>query len=377
MEKILVFIDWFLPGYRAGGPVQSVANLVHFLQENYQFDIVTRNTDYMESTPYHNIKANCWTKYDKNIRIYYISEEKLSFFYLKAFFKNKNYDHIYITGIYSRYFSIFPLLLARYFRHKHILVASRGMLSPGAVGVKSFRKKLYLSMGRRLGLFKNVYFHVSTLMEEENVRKFFPHNKTVISQNLPRINQLPFSPIAKEVLRVLFLGRVSPEKNLLYAIERLKDIKNAKVEFAIYGTVYDKKYWKECKNMVKSLPQNIKFMYKGSLVPGKVMGKIKEYHVLFLPSKGENFGHSIYECLSVGRPVLISDNTPWQNLQAKKVGWDFSLIQKKQFSAAIENLYKMPQNEYDELCLHAYEFAQNFWKVSKVKENALQLFKLS
>jgi len=374
MEKILVFIDWFLPGYRAGGPVQSVANLVNFLQENYQFDIITRNTDYMESIPYYNVKANCWTKYDKNIRIYYMSKENLNFFHLKNFFKNKNYDHIYITGIYSRYFSIFPLLLARYYKHSHIIVASRGMLSPGAIGVKSFRKKLYLSIGRILNLFKGINFHVSTPMEDENVKQFFPRNRTIISQNLPRINQSEYSPITKDKLRILFLGRVSPEKNLLYAIERLKEIKNAKIEFAVYGTVYDKKYWKECKNIVKLLPENIKFKYKGSLVPTKVMAKIQEYHLLFLPSNGENFGHSIYECLSVGRPVLISDNTPWQNLQTKKVGWDFSLIQKKQFSAAIENLYKMPQNEYDELCVHAYEFAQQFWKESKVKENALHLF---
>jgi len=374
MKKILVFIDWFLPGYRAGGPVQSVVNLVNFLQENYQFDIVTRNTDYMESIPYYNIKANSWTQYDKNIRIYYISEEKLGFNYLKKFFKNKNYDHIYITGIYSKYFSIFPLLLARFYSHLHIVVASRGMLSPGAVSVKWFRKKLYLKTGRLLGLFKNVIFHVSTAMEDENVKRFFPHNKTIISQNLPRINQHKFSPIKKEGLRILFLGRVSPEKNLLYAIESLKDVKNAAIEFAVYGTVYDKKYWKECKNMAKSLPPNVKFKYKGSLVPSKVMDKIREYHLLFLPSTGENFGHSIYECLSVGRPVLISDNTPWQNLQTKKVGWDFSLIQKKQFSASLEKLYKMPQDEYDELCKNAYEYAQKFWKESKVKENALRLF---
>ncbi|MBI9061941.1 MAG: hypothetical protein JEZ14_08115 [Marinilabiliaceae bacterium] len=45
-KKILIFIDWFLPGYKAGGPVRSMANMVEYLMEEYDFFIVTRNTDY-------------------------------------------------------------------------------------------------------------------------------------------------------------------------------------------------------------------------------------------------------------------------------------------------------------------------------------------
>ncbi len=57
-KKILVFIDWFLPGYKAGGPIRSVAHIVSQLSGNYKFFIVTRNTDYLESEPYKSIKSN-------------------------------------------------------------------------------------------------------------------------------------------------------------------------------------------------------------------------------------------------------------------------------------------------------------------------------
>ena len=40
--KILIFIDWFLPAYKAGGPVRSVANMIDALQDIYDFFIVTK-----------------------------------------------------------------------------------------------------------------------------------------------------------------------------------------------------------------------------------------------------------------------------------------------------------------------------------------------
>jgi glycosyltransferase involved in cell wall biosynthesis len=40
---------------------------------------------------------------------------------------------------------------------------------------------------------------------------------------------------------------------------------------------------------------------------------LHKYDLFILPTLNENFGHSIVESLSVGTPVLISDNTPWRS----------------------------------------------------------------
>ena len=58
--------------------------------------------------------------------------------------------------------------------------------------------------------------------------------------------------------------------------------------------------------------------------------------MFFLPSFSENFGHAINEALSVGVPVLISDKTPWRNLQEKGMGWDLSLDNRRAFIEVIE-----------------------------------------
>ena len=40
---VLVAIDWYLPAYRAGGPIRSIANLVAALGDEIDFRIVCGN----------------------------------------------------------------------------------------------------------------------------------------------------------------------------------------------------------------------------------------------------------------------------------------------------------------------------------------------
>jgi hypothetical protein len=58
--KILITIDWFLPGTLSGGPVRSYANIIDHLKDDFEFYIITRNTDYGADAPYENITPNTW-----------------------------------------------------------------------------------------------------------------------------------------------------------------------------------------------------------------------------------------------------------------------------------------------------------------------------
>ena len=76
--KVLVFTDWFLPGYRAGGPVTSMANLTAHLKDEAEFYIITRDTDYCEEKPYENIVSGEWVKVADNTNVYYVSKHHLT-----------------------------------------------------------------------------------------------------------------------------------------------------------------------------------------------------------------------------------------------------------------------------------------------------------
>jgi glycosyltransferase involved in cell wall biosynthesis len=45
-----------------------------------------------------------------------------------------------------------------------------------------------------------------------------------------------------------------------------------------------------------------------------------------MPTTHENFGHAIIESWGFGRPVLLSDNTPWKELQKEGLGYCTPLV---------------------------------------------------
>ena len=132
------------------------------------------------------------------------------------------------------------------------------------------------------------------------------------------------------------------------------------VVFDIYGTIYNSKYWEECLLLIKKMPSNISINYKGSIEKNKVQKLFQDYHFMFMPTTGENFGHVIFEALASGCPVIISDQTPWKDLEKKQIGWDLSLEDTVHFVKIIEYCVGMQQNQYNTLSNEAHNFAREF-----------------
>jgi hypothetical protein len=57
---ILTFVRYYLPGFRSGGPVRSVSNLVQVLGDDYDFRIVCYDHD--KGVPYTNIAPRQWSR---------------------------------------------------------------------------------------------------------------------------------------------------------------------------------------------------------------------------------------------------------------------------------------------------------------------------
>ena len=51
-KKLLVFTDWYLPAYKAGGPVRSIANIVAHLKDEIDSLIIEKvGLETFSSTP--------------------------------------------------------------------------------------------------------------------------------------------------------------------------------------------------------------------------------------------------------------------------------------------------------------------------------------
>ena len=45
MKTVLSFIDWYLPGYRAGGTLKAFANQVSHFNQDYKFKIIYKKSN--------------------------------------------------------------------------------------------------------------------------------------------------------------------------------------------------------------------------------------------------------------------------------------------------------------------------------------------
>ena len=376
-KKILLFIDWYIPGYKAGGPIQSVANLVEQLKDVVDFSIVTRNTDYCETEPYKGIKSNEWTTTENGTRIYYFSADQLNRANIRNLIRKEHFDCVYLNGIYSTYFTLYPLLFLRKKHEKKIIIAAKGMLSNGSLGVKSVKKRFFLRTVKVLRLFDNVVFHATNSSEKQDIEKnlgqhFQIHVAGNLAQKTPALTWKEKEKKEGSV-KLVNIARVSPEKNLLYALQLLRNVKT-KVVVDIYGPIYNQEYWNKCQQEIKNMPSNIIVNYKGSLESEKVLHELTNYHFLFMPSTGENFGHIILQSLSAGCPVIISDQTPWKELQQKNIGWDIALQDQHVFIETIENCSQMGQTAYNQLSKSAVEFAKRHSENRETLEQNKLLF---
>jgi glycosyltransferase involved in cell wall biosynthesis len=352
---ITLTIDWYLPGTNSGGPVRSIANLVSALPE-IDFYIITRNTDYCSTAPYAGIPSNTWVQQGVNVWVYYFSEDQLTKGKMKEVIQGTNAGSLYVSGIYSRAFSQWPVSIGKSLGIKTI-VAARGMLSPHALAVKPLKKYVFLSFMRWINAYEHVSFHATSDEEAKDIQTVIGKRaKVSVLANVARQEAANIQEIVKEQgsVKLVSIGRIAPEKGTLHGIKALQDIQGT-VELDLYGTCYNTDYWKQCEQVISQLPANIQVRYNGVCPTEEVSTKLAAAHALLLPSEGENFGHAIVESFAQGRPAIISKHTPWKSLSEAQAGWD---VDNHELSTVIQTLVSMNNEAYQTWSKGASRFAQ-------------------
>jgi glycosyltransferase involved in cell wall biosynthesis len=361
--NILTFVAYYLPGYKSGGPVRTIANMVESLSSDFHFKIITSDRDSFETDSYPDIQVNAWNRVGQ-ADVFYVSPQKRTLGYLRQILQDTEYDILYLNSLFATQFTIKPLMLRRLglIPDKPVVIAPRGEFSQGALGLKARKKQIYLFLANTLGLYNNMIWQASSEHEVKDIKREMGKcaHKICIAPNLPSIipemptKQHPVGNYSDCLLKIIFLSRISPKKNLDYALDVLAQVKR-QVKFDLYGIVDDQGYWRQCKELVKELPENICVEYKGCIAHEKVFETFSQYDLFFLPTKGENFGHVIYESLSAGTPPLISDQTPWRDFEEKGVGWVLSL---DDMSAFVRTIEQFAQSDFENRCVMREEARQ-------------------
>lgn len=372
-HRIIIFIDWYVPAYKAGGPIRSVYNLVETLKNEFNFYIITSNSD-IDGVKLSSIEENKWTKQD-DVQVLYLPLEDINRKRLIKEVTDINPSKIYLNSLFSANFTLLPLLL---FRNKHeTIVAPRGMLGKESLAIKSTKKKVFLTTSKVLGLYRNVTWHVSSILEAEEVKKVFGLNtKIKVASNLTLVSN-DFSLLNKKKgeLSILMVGRVVPIKNIHFFISELLNLSSeSKVKVSIVGPIEDEAYYNECLTIVKKLAKNIKVVFLGAIPPLEISNLYNQHHLLVSTSLNENYGHSIAEALTFGRPIIVSNNTPWKNLKELGIGVNLPL-EKGCFTKELEQFIQMNNEEFLIMQEKAKAYALENLKDKEEINKSVSLFK--
>jgi glycosyltransferase involved in cell wall biosynthesis len=378
-KKILILVDWFYPGYKAGGPIQSCRNFVAAMGEEYEIFILTGDRDLGDQAAYDTIEHNEWNSYNNKARVRYLAGEQINVKALTSQIKTIAPDFIYLNSMFSFPFTILPfwVMLKNKFETKLVL-APRGMLQEGAMKFKSLKKKLFIRFLNLSPMVSRIHFQATDEQEKKDIIQYFPSAPMpVVATNFPAEIPSSFAMADKAVngLRIAYVSRITPKKNLHYLLSLLNNLPaEINCQLNIRGEFEDLGYQQQCEKIVQQLPAHVKVVFGGAIQNNLILPFLQQHHIFALTTLGENFGHAIYEALCAGRPVLISNKTPWLKLAEKKAGWDIALDQPQQFLQTLIQIAGMRQTDFNEWCSGAWNLANSYLKTADIKEQYQKLF---
>lgn len=309
--RVLVTTGFYYPAFRGGGPIQTLRALVAAAPAEFTIDVICSNRDLGVATPLVG-EPNRWLQVGR-ARVLYV-EGGLPRLY--AAYRSSGYvDIVYLNSLFNPHFSLLPLVLHRLglWRGASLLLAPRGELSPGALALKSRKKRLFIKTLKALGFPRMILWHASTEEEASHIRAVFGgDSRIVVRENetsLP-LNAQERPPNADRMPHLLFASRLVPKKGLITLLEAMSAV-HLPVHIDIVGAFEDATYEAWCLASVRRLPSNVSISFHGALAREDVLLKMRMADLMVLPTAGENFGHVIAEALSQSCPVMCSPHTPW------------------------------------------------------------------
>lgn len=363
---VLIFSPFYLPGFKGGGPIRSIYNLCSSFGDSISFTILTRDRDLGDLRPYLASDIHM-VKYNSTSDIIYLKPFPFSFFLLSTHLLSGRYTTLYLNSFFSFWFTIVPLILIQLFRPSsldRVVLAPRGEFSPGALLSSSIKKKIYILLFKALFKLPCPFsWHATSLSESSHIYAVFGDSFPVcIAPNIPSPPQthalLDISSL--NPLRIVFASRICKKKNLSFAISTLNSV-CFPVIFSIIGPIEDPLYWSFCLSLIAKLPANIEVKYLGPLPTTELNLFLRHQHLFYLPTLGENFGHVIYEALSNSVPVLISDQTPWNNVALRGAGWAYPLLNADLFSDQINTIANLPLDKFLSCRRNAHSSAKQYY----------------
>ena len=146
------------------------------------------------------------------------------------------------------------------------------------------------------------------------------------------------------------------------------------ITFHIYGVAEDQAYWQSCQSAFQSAGVSGITKEMGAVRPENVIATLQNYDCFLFPTLGENYGHVIYEALAAGCAVILSDQTPWQDLSQQGCGFVLPLKNSQAFADAISSLLGGGRKEINRYRENAVLYAREKYRAALAESGYDRIF---
>ena len=368
-KKILIFCDFYLPGYKSGGGMWTVVNLVDRFCGTYDFYVVTRNYESKGDTdPYTSVVSGAWNSVG-NAQVFYLAKEHYPLKTFVALVSQVAPDVVFLNSAFSM-----PVVKFLTARRKSliptipVILAPCGEFSAGALSIKPIKKRIFLTYAKAVGLYDDVIWKASFDAEKDEITKLIGHDCEIfVAPDLAPKSILPDFDIDSKPLkstgsaRFVLLSRIARKKNIHYFIERLAGLDSGNITVDLLGPVEDEEYWNECLTVARRLSPSVTINAEATFIPYEGgLRRMVDSHFFVLPTLGENFGYVFLEAMAAGAPLLVSDKTVWGELEKRNAGWQVPLGSPDEWMEKIKMCIEMDPASYREMSRNARQYAMDW-----------------
>jgi len=382
--RICLVSSSFYPATFYGGPISSTWDLSKKLAENgYEIYVSTTNANGDKKLL---VKSNHFLKKENHVFVKYYNEQitnKFSFSFLFGIWSDiKKSDIVYIQYLFH-YTVLFSLLFS-VIQKKKIVICPRGSFSVFTLNHRlPFIKLLWLNFFIK-PFVKKIIWQASSYLEERDILNKFPNADMMIINDGVDYESFQNSIIVSrnELLNKFTSIPVNNVSNIFFSMGRLHKIKGFDVLIDAFNLFLEKDKYakliiaggddgveKQLKSQIKKLNLDSSVFLIGAINFEDKKLLLNNCDYFTLASEFESFGIVIAEALSCGKPIVISNKTPWKDIQKNNCGI-LADNEKNSFNDAFS---KIIYKNYDSSLIKNYVKKNFDWVV--IVDRFINLFK--
>ncbi|MEC9209435.1 MAG: glycosyltransferase [Bacteroidota bacterium] len=382
--RICLVSSSFYPATFYGGPISATWDLSKKLAEkDVEMYISTTNANGNSRLQ---VQANKFIQQEEKLFVKYYHEQlinRCSLAFLFGIWSDiKQADVIYIQYLF--HYTVLLSLLFSIMQGKEIVICPRGSFSSFTLS-----NKLPLIKALWLKLFikpfcKFINWHASSYLEENDIKRRLPNARVeIINDGVDFASFQEFKEYAKDVLLEKYTNtQFNHISNIFFSMGRLHAIKAFDVLIDAFSLFI--KEDKNAKLIIAGDNDGVEEELKQQIIELKLQDSVfligaigfEDKNIILnncdyftLASEFESFGIVIAEALSCGKPIVLSNKTPWRNLELNKCG----ILVNNEKNSFCNAFLKITNENYDSKVIKNYVKFNYDWSI--ITENFLDNIK--